>query len=148
MCVPLTTPCVFVVCAFQVASILGAKVTLTEQEQLLPLLERNVSCNFTGSESAPPRVMVSVCVHLLCPASQSLPLTSALTAPPPPPLQELSWGLEESQVYLQASEGRAPDVIIACDCVFEPLYGDSWKVCLLPFTFTFARLLARHLTSP
>lgn len=82
-----------------VASLLGSSdVLLTEQPSLLPLLRKNVSTNFKDASVVAPTIM------------------------------ELSWGTESGKSVLRSREGRDFDFIFICDCVFEPLYGDSWKL--------------------
>lgn len=90
-----------------VAALLGAKeAVLSEQEQLIPLLQRNVAANFAERPGA-GRVLV----------------------------EELSWGTQEALDFQAtragAGEGEGASqfgMILCCDCVFEPLYGDSWRL--------------------
>lgn len=84
-----------------IAALLGAgEVILTEQAQLVPMLERNV-------------------------ASNEFPQS-------PPTVAELSWGSDEAHAFLAARAAAGVrnrlDWIVCCDCVFEPLYGESWKL--------------------
>ena len=77
------------------------RVALTEQPQLVPLLEKNIDRNFpAGAAEAGTR----------------------------PDALALSWGTAEAEAFLAARGGQPFDTILVCDCVFEPLYGDSWKL--------------------
>jgi hypothetical protein len=73
-----------------VCSLLGADVLLTEHEDLVQLLRRNLSDNFTDFDSI-----------------------RAAT---------LDW--EEERDLENVGQ---QDVILCCDCVYEPLYGQSWQ---------------------
>jgi len=74
--------------------VLGAKVTLTEQPQLVPLLQQNLDTNFAGDKDISAR--------------------------------ELSWSTEATRDLLGADGPY--DIIVSCDCVFPPVYGESWKL--------------------
>ena len=52
---------------------------------------------------------------------------AAAAAPKP---VELSWGTEETERFLATHRrvGGLFDLILVCDCVFAPLYGDSWRL--------------------
>ena len=81
-----------------IAALLGARVVLTEQPTLVDLLERNIAANFAADDG------------LL-----------------PPSAAVLSWE-HQSEAAKVLPPGRAAfDVILCADCVFEPLYGTSWK---------------------
>mmetsp|Transcript_18453 Transcript_18453/g.69824 ORF Transcript_18453/g.69824 Transcript_18453/m.69824 type:complete len:273 (-) Transcript_18453:325-1143(-) len=105
------------------ASLLGADVVLTEQDQLVRLLEENAACNFSGDSA--PRVR---CLDWSADAAASL-AAEVLEKP------EVGW-----------------DVVLASDVVYEPLYGDSWKLlsdcleALLLNTSTVALLTAERRT--
>lgn len=75
---------------------LGANVVLTEVEEVLEILERNVAANFGGDGPGS------------CKAAA------------------LRWEPVAAQV-LAEDAGGAFDLVLCCDCVFEPLYGESWK---------------------
>jgi predicted nicotinamide N-methyase len=88
-----------------VCSLLGAReVALTEQPQLVPLLEKNLLKN------------------------ASVFAADELATRAPPAALALSWGTAEAEAFLEARGGKRFDTILICDCVFEPLYGDSWKL--------------------
>ena len=75
----------------------AAPVALTEQESLVDLLERNVAANF-----APEAAKTIEC-------------------------RELFWSREKARELRDELLGGAPvDVILCCDCVYVPLYGDCW----------------------
>lgn len=75
---------------------LGANVMLTEVEEVLELLERNVAANFGGDGPGS------------CKAAA------------------LRWEPIAAQA-LARDAGGAFDLVLCCDCVFEPLYGESWR---------------------
>ena len=83
------------------AALLGAReVVLTEQPTLMPLLVRNINRNFP----------------LDCECAQ-------------PKAAPLSWGTDETEIFAAGRRQSSPfDLILICDCVFEPLYGNSWKL--------------------
>lgn len=113
-----------------VCSLLGAKeVLLTEQDQLVPLLVKNIETNFPTSPNEDGDVDNDALVYSR------------------PKAVPLNWGTEESIQFMsnraietntksareeENSDGTKSvkpfDVILICDCVFEPLYGDSWKL--------------------
>lgn len=82
-----------------VAARLGARmVVLTEQESLVELLQRNVATNF-GPE----------CPDIMC--------------------RTLDWSAERArQLREELTDGTPFDLILCCDCVYKPLYGDSFKL--------------------
>lgn len=45
-----------------------------------------------------------------------------------PSVVELSWGTESTRTFMKSRSHRPFGTILICDCVFEPLYGDSWKL--------------------
>jgi len=47
----------------------------------------------------------------------------------PYPIQarELSWGKAETKQFCNALTEQF-DLILSCDCIYQPLYGDSWKL--------------------
>lgn len=82
-----------------VAARLGARtVVLTEQESLVELLQRNVATNF-GPE----------CPDIMC--------------------RTLNWSAGRArQLRDELTDGAPFDLILCCDCVYKPLYGDSFKL--------------------
>ena len=86
----------------------ASEVVLSEQPQLVPLLEKNVARNFG-------------------PAPNEGADRAAVVGPRPQPTA-LSWGTAEAEAFLAARGGRRPDVVLVCDCVFEPLYDESWRL--------------------
>jgi predicted nicotinamide N-methyase len=75
----------------------GSEVVLTEQPQLVPLINENITSNFNSQDLKPVAL-------------------------------SLSWGKSRAEKFLEARSGTRFSTIIVCDCVFEPLYGDSWKL--------------------
>ena len=93
-----------------VAARLGARVTVTEQAQLLRLLEKNGAKNFGA---APPLVQ-----HLDWSAASARALVDRLRARHPEQLSAAGAAGDAG--------GAGFDLVIASDVVYEPLYGDSW----------------------
>jgi hypothetical protein len=89
------------------ARVAGVKhVVITEQKDLLELMHRNINSNMDSLSMEPER---------------SDPTRNGIFA------RELSWGVEETQRYLQKYPDEKIDIIFSCDCIYEPLYGQSWK---------------------
>jgi predicted nicotinamide N-methyase len=89
------------------ARVAGAHhVVITEQDELLELMHRNLKDNASA---------------LRLGDSVALDDGGAIYARP------LSWGVDETTAYLQQHGGETYDVILSCDCIYEPLYGESWK---------------------
>jgi Lysine methyltransferase len=42
----------------------------------------------------------------------------------------LDWSMEGVQALLEEANVTYIDVILNCDCIYEPLYGDSWRALL------------------
>lgn len=90
---------------------LAQHVVLTDHGSMLNLLEKNVRANF----QAPCDDMTT---------------NSLIQA------KELSWSREGLKTLLLAQEQdqkplnttKGFDYVIACDCIFEPLYGESWML--------------------
>jgi predicted nicotinamide N-methyase len=98
-----------------ICSLLGAKqVILSEQDQLVPLLVKNIESNFAPRRSNEDNSVNST--------------EDNATAAATPQAVALNWGVEEAELILSNRKGERFDVILICDCVFEPLYGDSWKL--------------------
>lgn len=77
-----------------------SRVVLTDCESLLPQLQHNLAQNFGD---ASPK------------------LTAAA----------LDWAKEDDLVRLTQECGlESFDVVLNCDCIYEPLYGESWKSLL------------------
>mmetsp|Transcript_21709 Transcript_21709/g.33994 ORF Transcript_21709/g.33994 Transcript_21709/m.33994 type:complete len:160 (-) Transcript_21709:72-551(-) len=88
---------------------IGANVVLTEQPDLVPLLDHNLEKNFAGDK-----------------------LIKAA---------ELSWA-EDKAIKLSQTDGPF-DIILSADCIFPPVYGDSW----IPLAHTIHALLREKPTS-
>lgn len=82
---------------------LGAHVVLTDVEEVLEILTRNVASNFGGGAVA-----------------------GAADGPGSCKAAALRWEPVAAQA-LAEDAGGAFDLVLCCDCVFEPLYGESWK---------------------
>jgi predicted nicotinamide N-methyase len=44
--------------------------------------------------------------------------------------QPLDWSVKGLEELFKATELQKFDVVLNCDCIYEPLYGDSWKMLL------------------
>lgn len=86
---------------------LGSNVILTDQEDILTQLEKNVLDNFPSTSTA----RVDGSQHYI----RAMPL---------------SWSREGVHSLLEqlhlSTDGF--DIVLNCDCVFEPLYGKSWHL--------------------
>jgi predicted nicotinamide N-methyase len=85
-------------------SFMGMKakhVVLTDQEQILKQMTQNVESNFIRGES-PGRIIEARALH---------------------------WSKVNVQRLLDdvGLSGQGFDYVLNCDCVYEPLYGNSWK---------------------
>lgn len=95
------------------ARVAGAKhVVLTEQDELLRLMDVNMRAN--ASVLAGER-------------------EGSIVARP------LSWGVAQTRVYLDAFKDEPVDVVLSCDCIYEPLYGESWRDLALTMEMICAR---------
>eukprot|EP00571_Detonula_confervacea_P011882 CAMPEP_0172302460 /NCGR_PEP_ID=MMETSP1058-20130122/4158_1 /TAXON_ID=83371 /ORGANISM="Detonula confervacea, Strain CCMP 353" /LENGTH=273 /DNA_ID=CAMNT_0013012943 /DNA_START=54 /DNA_END=872 /DNA_ORIENTATION=+ len=82
--------------------LIGGNVVLTDQAEILSQLEKNVVDNFPSTDNK----------------------EHAIRAMP------LSWSRSDVSGLLKQL-GRSSigfDVVLNCDCVYEPLYGDSWHL--------------------
>lgn len=83
------------------ARVAGAKhVVLTEQDELLRLMDVNLAANAQALEHEDG---------------------GSIAARP------LSWGVRQTQKYLEDHADEQVDVVLSCDCIYEPLYGESWR---------------------
>lgn len=81
-----------------------ARIVLTDCESLLSQLQHNLTQNFPAEDSS---------------------VKNNLTA------AALDWDEpEDLQRLLQACALDSFDVVLNCDCIYEPLYGESWKALL------------------
>lgn len=88
-----------------IACQLGAEVLLTDQINIMSQLSKNVLDNFPNN-------------------SNINSLSTTIDARP------LSWS-RDGVMKLLGDLGKSRDgfdIVLNCDCVFEPLYGDSWKL--------------------
>ncbi|RLN37465.1 hypothetical protein BBO99_00004962 [Phytophthora kernoviae] len=93
------------------ARVAGAKhVVLTEQDDLLRLMYVNLAANAEV---------------LRLPSGEEFDTDvenkGAIVARP------LSWGVQETKEYLEKFKAEQVDVVLSCDCIYEPLYGTSWR---------------------
>lgn len=80
------------------ARVAGAKhVVISEQPELVELMERNIADN-----------------------------AAVLTSNGSIAAREFSWGVAETQAYLTKYPNEPIDLVLSCDCIYEPLYGKSW----------------------
>ena len=91
---------------------LGSNVVLTDQEDILAQLVKNVEDNF------PSTAMTSSS------SSSSDSNQHYIRAMP------LSWSRTDVQSLLEEVQLSTAgfDIVLNCDCVFEPLYGNSWHL--------------------
>uniref|UniRef100_K3WC98 Uncharacterized protein n=1 Tax=Globisporangium ultimum (strain ATCC 200006 / CBS 805.95 / DAOM BR144) TaxID=431595 RepID=K3WC98_GLOUD len=89
------------------ARIAGARdVIITEQDELLELMHRNLADNADVLRISSEYNVVE---H------------GAIVARP------LSWGIDETRAYFAENSNEPIDIVLSCDCIYEPLYGTSWK---------------------
>jgi predicted nicotinamide N-methyase len=93
--------------------LLGSNVVLTDQEDILTQLEKNVRENF-------PSTSISN-------ESSSSDATAAQHYIRAMPLSWSRTGVHSLLEQLQLSTAGF-DIVLNCDCVFEPLYGKSWHL--------------------
>lgn len=83
------------------ARVAGARdVVITEQDDLLELMHRNLADNAAALRSSEPGAIVA---------------------------RPLSWGVAETRAYMAAHPDERVDIVLSCDCIYEPLYGKSWQ---------------------
>lgn len=89
------------------ARIAGARdVIITEQDELLELMHRNLEDNAKV---------------LRIPSDYNRADHGTIVARP------LSWGVAETRAYFAENPNEPIDIVLSCDCIYEPLYGKSWK---------------------
>eukprot|EP00903_Cladosiphon_okamuranus_P013178 g12291.t1 len=103
-----------------IARLLGATVVLTEQDELLSLLDRNLDRNFDFADH--PRGRGGIRRAAL--DWERKADTDELLASLRPSSEGLGGGQGEGAIARRATR---LEFILCADCVFEPLYGDSWK---------------------
>ncbi len=99
--------------------LLGCNVVLTDQEDILSQLRKNVKRNFPSSSSSRSTLSEDQTTRL--DNEQTSTTTTATTIQALP----LSWSRKDVHSLLKAV-GRYDigfDIVVNCDCVFEPLYG-------------------------
>jgi predicted nicotinamide N-methyase len=56
--------------------------------------------------------------------------TTSDNTPPKIQAQPLDWSVKGLEELFRATDMQTFDVVLNCDCIYEPLYGDSWKMLL------------------
>lgn len=93
------------------ARLAGAKhVVLTEQDDLLRLMHQNLAAN-AGVLRLPSGEELG----------ESVDDQGEIVARP------LSWGVQQTNAYVAQFKHEPIDVVLSCDCIYEPLYGTSWR---------------------
>lgn len=113
--------------------LLGCNVVLTDQEDILSQLEKNVMNNFPNS-SLSSSINSSSDQSTCCDKVHDTTAATTIQALP------LSWSREDVHTLLEQA-GRSNigfDIVVNCDCVFEPLYGKR-LVCLVCAHYMFVR---------
>ncbi|KAG7388437.1 hypothetical protein PHYPSEUDO_012498 [Phytophthora pseudosyringae] len=93
------------------ARVAGAKhVVLTEQDELLRLMHVNLAANaevlrLPGGEEL----------------GEDVDDKGEIVA------RSLNWGVGQTEEYLAQYPDEKVDVVLSCDCIYEPLYGTSWR---------------------
>jgi hypothetical protein len=98
--------------------LLGCNVVLTDQEDILSQLQKNVDRNFRTSSISS---ISSNSEQSTCDKDQTNAANTTTTIQ----AQPLSWSRKDVNSLLE-QVGRSEtgfDVVVNCDCVFEPLYG-------------------------
>lgn len=83
-------------------------VVLTDMGDLIPTVQENLNKAFPGLDSD----------------------TERLVAPHTILARELDWSAKGVNKLIEETGLTSIDVVLCCDCIFEPLYGDSWKQLL------------------
>jgi hypothetical protein len=98
--------------------LLGCNVVLTDQEDILSQLQKNVDRNFPTSSIS---LISSNLEQSTCDKDQTNAANTTTTIQALP----LSWSRKDVNSLLE-QVGRSEtgfDIVVNCDCVFEPLYG-------------------------
>ena len=99
----------------------GCRTILTDKDDLLLQLQRNIQINFTTTASSPTETDSS---HNTQSPDQHTTKTGKIEA------LALDWSIEGVHKLLKHgtnSSFPSINVVLACDCIYEPLYGDSWR---------------------
>ncbi|CAH0479451.1 unnamed protein product [Peronospora belbahrii] len=93
------------------ARVAGAKhVVLTEQNELLRLMHVNLAAN---------RQVLRL--------SHGTELKEDINDKGEIVARPLSWGVQQAEEYVAQYRDEKVDVVLSCDCIYEPLYGTSWR---------------------
>ncbi|CAI5715422.1 unnamed protein product [Peronospora effusa] len=93
------------------ARMAGAKyVVLTEQDELLRLMHVNLAAN---------REVLRV--------ADGTELDEHVDDKGQIVARALSWGVQQTKEYMAQYPDEKVDVVLSCDCIYEPLYGTSWQ---------------------
>eukprot|EP00904_Undaria_pinnatifida_P005892 jgi/Undpi1/2432/HiC_scaffold_13.g05813.m1 len=107
-----------------IARLLGANVVLTEQDELLSLLDRNLADNFKG-------VLGEGIRYAALDWERKEDTDEILASLNPYAAAQPGRSCSSDNISEEGAAGQRPptrqDFVLCADCVFEPLYGDSWK---------------------
>ena len=94
---------------------LGGDVVLSDQPRIMSQLVQNVQSNFQET-------FVSL-------NSTTTNTTSSTSTKPTIQVEPLDWSRKGYQTLLQNTnfQQKGFDILLNCDCIYEPLYGKSWK---------------------
>ncbi|CAI5744931.1 unnamed protein product [Peronospora destructor] len=93
------------------ARVAGAKhVVLTEQDELLRLMHVNLAANREVLRFSDGQEL-----------DESVDDKGQIVARP------LSWGVRQTKEYIAQYPDEKVNVVLSCDCIYEPLYGTSWQ---------------------
>lgn len=87
--------------------IFDCNVVVTDMESLVPQLRLNLESN-----------------GLTTTAANGNTNSSKIQAAP------LDWSVEGLQELQEVTQIKRFDIVLNCDCIYEPLYGESWKMLL------------------
>ncbi len=93
----------------------GCHTILTDKDDLVSQLQRNITSNFY--DSAKDR-------HDSDPPDQNVQVERRIEA------HALDWSIDGVHKLLERCQNTSSSsihVVLACDCIYEPLYGDSWR---------------------
>jgi hypothetical protein len=91
-----------------VGALMGAEVALTEQPELMRTISHNIATNFPASRRQGPG---------------GHPVGAIRALP-------LFWSEANTRAFREESGWDAADVMVCCDCIYEPFWGDSYKALL------------------
>ena len=101
---------------------MGGDVVLSDQESIMSQLKQNVESNFKRTY---------VCHEEQCSTGKEIQIKTGMPSSSSPSIQvkSLDWSREGYQHLLGATSFQEGfDIVLNCDCVYEPLYGKSWEM--------------------